>query len=157
MTRADDEFEIRSLQGRYADAMITNSAAAAAACYAPDGRLQAFDEPVIVGTSALVENFEQVLSLYEFIFQMTHQGFVAFDEHDPDLARARWHISEVARRPASTSGTFFLGTYQDEVRRVDARWLFTSRTLRGTYVGRIELPGKRFEPFFSPWGELVSP
>lgn len=155
MTRADDELEIRSLQGRYADAMITRSASAAAACYAADGQLQAFDEDVIVGKTALIENFERVLATYDFIFQMTHQGFVSFDEHDADRARARWHISEVARRPESTAGTFFLGTYEDEVGRIDGRWLFTHRTLRGTYVGRIELPGKRFEPFFSPWDQLV--
>ena len=150
--RCADELQIRSLAGRYSDAIITRSAEAAADCYAPDGQLQPFTDPPIVGREQLVAAFQDVLDRHAFIFQMTHQGFVAFDDADPDVASARWHISEFGRQMDSSSGTLFMGTYQDELRRIDGRWSFAKRLLRGVYMGRVDLPGHTFDQFFGPWG-----
>ncbi len=149
---ADDELGLRELAATYSDAMICRDPVAAASCYAEDGTLTAFDEQTLVGRTRIEANFADVLSKYAFIFQMTHQGFVSIDAADPDRAYCRWHISEIARRPDSTAGTMFLGTYRDIAIRTGSGWRFAARRLTGTYVGRIDLPGKHFPDALPAWG-----
>ena len=156
MTTPETDRDIRVLAGRYSDAMITRDPVAAAACYSDDGVLHAFDEQPIHGRSAIEKNFEHVLSLYAFIFQMTHQGFVEVDPADPGRALARWHLSEIACKPDSTAGTSFFGTYNDVVVLTDEGWRFAHRRLTGVYVGRIELPGKQFATTMPAWSSLLA-
>lgn len=150
MTRCEDELAIRRLASRYCDAINTRSAVAAADCYQADGQWQPLNDPPYVGHEQLIAVFESVFDRYEFMFQMLHQGLVTFDEMDPFAATARWHFSELGRETGSTAGMLFMGVCEDNLRCVDGSWKFAKRVARGHYMGRIELTGKVFKPFFSP-------
>ncbi len=62
----------------------------------------------------------------EFVFQTVHQGLV---EVDGDTARARFPITEWARRESDSRPIQFLGFYDDVCVRTDEGWRFASRSL----------------------------
>lgn len=127
MQNAEDELAIRSLAAAYTDAVNRRDGAGMAAVYAPDGRLEApaVGDPVI-GIEKLTRRFRRLVEKErDFVMQLTHSGVV---EIDGDRARARWWFSEI-KRPVGQGFEYVLGTYQDEVVRLDIGWRFARRTV----------------------------
>jgi hypothetical protein len=91
-------------------------------------------EPAI-GRAAVVETVTRTCATLEFVFQTVHQGLV---QVDGDTARARFPITEWARRAADARPIQFLGVYQDECVRTGAGWRFARRTLVPRTIGRPE-------------------
>jgi ketosteroid isomerase-like protein len=144
MQNAEDELAIRSLAAAYTDAVNRRDGEGMAAVYAPDGILEspAAGAPV-VGIEKLTKRFKRLVEKErEFLMQLTHSGVV---EIDGDRAQARWWFSEI-KRPAGQTFEFILGTYQDEVVRLDIGWRFARRTVAAPL--RWELPDESIK--FSP-------
>lgn len=136
MQRVQDELAIRSLAAAYTDAVNRRDGVGMAAVYAPEGELHspAAGAPV-VGIDKLAKRFRRLVEVdREFLFQMTHSGVV---EIDGDHAQARWWFSEL-KKPAGMGYEYILGTYQDDVVRLDCGWRFAKRVVSAPL--RWELP-----------------
>jgi hypothetical protein len=136
MQNAEDELAIRSLAAAYSDAVNRRDGAGMAAVYAPDGILEApaAGNPV-QGIEKLAKRFKRLVEQErEFLTQLTHSGVV---EIDGDRAQARWWFSEI-KRPVGKPWEYIMGTYQDEVVRLDIGWRFARRTVSAPF--RWELP-----------------
>lgn len=126
-SKAEDELAIRSLAAAYTDAVNRRDGAGMAAVYAPDGILEApsAGSPV-QGVEKLTKRFKRLVEQErEFLMQLTHSGVV---EIDGDRATARWWFSEI-KRPVGQGFEYILGTYQDEVVRLDIGWRFARRSV----------------------------
>jgi hypothetical protein len=80
----------------------------------------------------------------EFVFQTVHLGLV---QVDGDRARARFPITEWARRRSDGRPIQFLGIYQDEAVRLDVGWRLSRRELIPRILGKPEGLTGRVIPF----------
>lgn len=136
MQNAEDELAIRSLAAAYTDAVNRRDGEAMAAVYAPYGVLEApaAGDPV-QGIEKLTKRFKRLVEKErEFLMQLTHSGVV---EIHGDRASARWWFSEI-KKPVDQGYELILGTYQDEVVRLDIGWRFARRSVSAPL--RWELP-----------------
>ena len=80
----------------------------------------------------------------EFVFQTVHLGLV---QVDGDRARARFPITEWARRKSDGRPIQFLGLYEDAAVRLDVGWRFSRRELIPRILGKPEGLTGRVIPF----------
>ncbi|WP_304611136.1 nuclear transport factor 2 family protein [Mycobacterium sp. OAS707] len=91
-------------------------------------------EPAI-GREAVTATITATCATLQFVFQTVHQGLV---QVDGDIARARFPITEWARRTLDARPIQFLGVYEDECVRTSEGWRFARRTLLPRTLGRPE-------------------
>ena len=132
---ACDIVAIAHLAAAYADGVSRGDIAEACLTYAEDGELHSPTTEPAIGRAAVVETVTRTCATLEFVFQTVHQGLV---QVDGDTARARFPITEWARRAADARPIQFLGIYQDECVRTGAGWRFARRTLVPRTIGRPE-------------------
>jgi uncharacterized protein (TIGR02246 family) len=121
----EDRLAIRELFDSYGDAVTRNALDDYLACWTEDGtRLGEGGEcEGIEGLRAHWDGIWKVLSEMVFVTQI---GAI---EVDGDHASARSYCLETMRfRDGSTHQ--LIGTYEDQVRRVDGRWRFSQRRYR---------------------------
>jgi hypothetical protein len=132
---ACDILAINQLAAAYADAVSRGRIAEACLTYADDGELHSPTTTPAIGRAAVIETITWTCASLEFVFQTVHQGLVQIDG---DVARARFPITEWARRISDARPIQFLGVYDDECVRTPQGWRFSRRTLVPRTIGRPE-------------------
>lgn len=144
---ACDVIAITHLAVAYAEAVSRGEIAEACLAYAEDGELHSPTTEPAVGRAAVTETIERTCADLEFVFQTVHQGMVTVDG---DTARARFPITEWARRRSDGRPIQFLGVYDDECVRTADGWRFARRTLLPKTIGRPEGLSGRVIPLSPP-------
>jgi len=134
-SEACDVIAIQHLAASYADAVSRGDIADACLTYAEDGELHSPTTEPAIGRAAVTTTVTATCASLEFVFQTVHQGLV---EIDGDTARARFPITEWARRSSDARPIQFLGIYEDECVRTSGGWRFSKRTLVPRTMGRPE-------------------
>ncbi len=122
----EDRLAIRELIERYSTAVSTKQFDVMGSVFhphatwhvgAPLNKGYETREKIQAGISASVAR-------YDCLVQMSHSSII---ELDGDRATACTIMNEVGRHAASNSRMELLGTYNDVITRIDARWGFESR------------------------------
>lgn len=140
---ACDVVAITHLAAAYAEAVSRGQVEEACLTYAEDGELHSPTTDPAIGRAAVTATIMKSCATLEFVFQTVHQGLV---EVDGDTARARFPITEWARRTSDARPIQFLGIYDDECVRTPEGWRFSRRTLVPRTMGRPEGLNGRLVP-----------
>jgi ketosteroid isomerase-like protein len=132
---AADVIAIQNLAVSYAEAISRGEIDEAVQVYAPDGVLASATTEDAVGHQAIADVLRATTGGLEFVFQTVHLGLVHVDG---DRARARFPITEWARRASDGRPIQFLGLYEDDAVRLDIGWRFTRRQLFARILGKPE-------------------
>lgn len=132
---AADVIAIQHLAVGYAEAISRGEIDEAVAVYAPDGVLASPTTEDAVGPQAIADVLRRTTGDLEFVFQTVHLGLVHVDG---DNARARFPITEWARRRSDGRPIQFLGIYEDDIVRLDVGWRFSRRQLIPRVLGKPE-------------------
>lgn len=132
---ACDVIAVTHLAVSYAEAVSRGEIAEACQTYAENGELHSPTTEPAVGRAAVIETITRTCADLEFVFQTVHQGLVTVDG---DTARARFPITEWARRRSDGRPIQFLGVYDDECVRTADGWRFARRTLSPRTIARPE-------------------
>ncbi|GAC1395631.1 MAG: hypothetical protein NVS4B6_00490 [Mycobacterium sp.] len=132
---ACDVIAIQQLAVSYADAVSRGEIEEGCMTYAEDGELHSPTTEPAIGRDAVTATISATCAGLEFVFQTVHQGLV---QVDGDKARARFPITEWARRTTDARPIQFLGIYEDECVRTSEGWRFSRRTLLPRTMGRPE-------------------
>lgn len=147
--QACDVIAITHLAAAYADAVSRGEIAEACQTYAEDGELHSPTTAPAVGREAVIEVISTTCADLELVFQTVHQGLV---QVDGDRARARFPITEWARRRSDAQAMQFLGVYDDECVRTADGWRFARRTLVPRVLGKPSGLTGRLQPLtLKPW------
>jgi ketosteroid isomerase-like protein len=141
---AADVIAIQHLAVSYAEAISRGEIDEAVAVYAPDGVLASPTTEDAVGPQAIADVLRTTTGDLEFVFQTVHLGLVHVDG---DRARARFPITEWARRRSDGRPIQFLGIYEDDVVRLDVGWRFSRRQLIPRILGKPDGLTGRLVPF----------
>lgn len=141
---AADVIAIQHLASGYAEAISRGEIDEAVQVYAPDGVLASPTTEDAAGPEAIAEVLRMTTGDLEFVFQTVHLGLVHVDG---DRARARFPITEWARRRSDGRPIQFLGVYEDDVVRLDSGWRFSRRQLVPRILGKPEGLTGRVVPF----------
>jgi ketosteroid isomerase-like protein len=124
--RLADEFEIRDLAHRYADASSRRDSFGVASTFTTDGEWTAVTLGQYRGLDALVSFFTDMLGDWNIFIQALLSGVVVFDATDPDCAKGRWFVQETGQR--SEGGNLSVaGVYHDEYVRDGGAWRIRRR------------------------------
>jgi ketosteroid isomerase-like protein len=130
---AEDVTAIQQLAVRYADAVSRGDVHLAVQSYADDARLETPTTEPAVGRDAIERIITSTVSSLELVFQTVHLGVI---EVEGDTARARFPITEWARRAGDAQPFLFLGWYEDECVRSKHGWRIVRRRLVPRTLGR---------------------
>jgi ketosteroid isomerase-like protein len=141
---AADVIAIQNLAVGYAEAISRGEVDEAVQVYAPDGVLASPTTEDAVGHRAIADVLRATTGGLEFVFQTVHLGLV---QVDGDHARARFPITEWARRASDGRPMQFLGIYEDDAVRLEDGWRFSRRRLIPRILGKPEGLTGRVVPF----------
>jgi ketosteroid isomerase-like protein len=141
---AADIIAIQQLAVGYAEAISRGDVDEAVQVYASDGVLASPTTEDAVGPQAIADVLRATTGGLEFVFQTVHLGLVHVMG---DQARARFPITEWARRRSDGRPIQFLGIYEDDVVRLDVGWRFSRRELVPRTMGKPEGLTGRVVPF----------
>lgn len=133
----EDRLEIRELIDTYADAVQIRDAEAWGSVWAEDAYWALPEFPKhegFTGKRAIVEGWVMSMTDYasmtDFSVPMIYVANPGAIEVTGDTARGHSYTSEIYRDPRSQQVHRIRGRYDDELRRIDGRWLFTKRIYR---------------------------
>lgn len=141
------EAAIRRLVANYCAAVGRLDAAAAAALFAPDARVQIHDFPELVGRAAIAEGLAATFAHFAFIH---HACDTALIQVAGERASGWLNIFEATHRRDREGLNLVFGTYQDEYRLTREGWRFAQR--RFHLRARARLPVVQLECFPPPEG-----
>jgi uncharacterized protein (TIGR02246 family) len=121
-----DEFEIRDLAHRYADASSRRDPGGVASTFTADGEWTAATLGQYQGLDALVSFFTDMLEDWNIFIQALLSGVVVFDATDPDSAKGRWFVQETGQR-SEGANLSVAGVYHDEYVRDAGAWRIRRR------------------------------
>lgn len=124
--RVTDEFEIRDLVHRYADASSRRDPAGVASVFTSDGEWVSPTMGNFAGRDAVAGFFATMLADWKAFLQALLSGVVVFDTSDPDRARGRWFVQETGQQSAGADLTVS-GVYHDEYLRDAGSWRIARR------------------------------
>ena len=137
-----DEIEIRALGDKFSDAANRVDPDMFQSLWAPEGVWEV-GPPINVkfeGAHVMGSSVKKMLSQWEFFVQLTTSGVVqVFGKR----AIARFYVNELARH-LSGAGHFNLAMYEDELEKIDGKWLFAKRSYHIMYLDYSPLNGKTF-------------
>lgn len=139
-----DVIAIQHLAVGYAEAVSRGEIDEAVQVYAPNGFLASPTTEDAVGPDAIAAVIKATTSDLELVFQTVHLGLVHVDR---DHAKARFPITEWARRRSDGRPIQFLGVYEDDLVRLDVGWRFSRRLLVPRTIGKPEGLSGRVVPY----------
>ncbi len=132
-----DRLAIRELIDAYSDAVMVRDADAWGETWAKDAYWSLPEFPgheQFIGREAIVAGWGVSMTMYasmtDFSLPMIYQALPGAIEVAGDRATSRVYTSEIYRDPATGIEHRIRGRYDDELRRIDGRWLFTRRDYR---------------------------
>ncbi len=133
----EDRVAIRELIDSYSEGVMLRDAAAWGQTWAEDAywSLPEFkDHEEFVGRAAIVEGWVMSMSRFasmtDFSLPMIYIGTPGSIEVEGDKATARVFTSEIYRDPETGTEHRVRGFYDDELARIEGRWLFTKRVYK---------------------------
>lgn len=128
--------KIRALIHRYCDAVCTSNAEQWIDTWIHDG-VWNIGRGDVVGREAILAAYQKAMSLFEHIFQLTHNGTASIDG---DTATGSWYVTEHGR---SLKGTpvLYIFHYDDEYRKTEDGWRFARRAITWHYLGKPDMTG----------------
>jgi hypothetical protein len=141
---AADVIAIQNLAVGYAEAISRGEIDEAVQVYAPEGVLASPTTEDAVGHKAIADVLRATTGDLEFVFQTVHLGLIHVDG---DRGRARFPITEWARRASDGRPIQFLGIYEDDAVRLHTGWRFSRRQLIPRILGKPEGLTGRVVPF----------
>ena len=139
-----DELKIRNLVGKFSDSANRRDFEAFGKLWTDDGKWRVLDPfPFHAeGAANIAQKFQEMLGQFEMFVQMTHEGVV---EINGDTAKTRWTVQEMVKGKDGNTFQNNVGMYDDELKKVDGKWLFASRTYHYIYFDESELRGKGYQ------------
>src|SRR3954453_5815220 len=101
---------VNHLASAYSEAVNRRAVREAVEVYAVNGVLRSPTTDDAVGRDAIARTIETAIAPLEFLFNVVHGGLVRVTGNQ---ARARFPVSEWARRSSDGRGILFLGYYDD--------------------------------------------
>jgi len=141
-----DEWDIRELAVRFADAITRGDFTDMPQLWMPDGVWRIMppgDAHVEGGGEHIAEVLTERSAAWQFFVQIVHHGLVRLDG---DRAHARWYLTETARPAGGGDDYFNHGLYVDELVRTADGWRFSSRAYHYLYLDRSRLRGEGWRP-----------
>ncbi len=129
-----DELAIRSLAGRYCDAVMRRDAEAWASTWCEDAVWEILGNR-IEGRETIVDTWKQFMQGYPIVIHAAFPGLVNIND---DTAKCRWYVTEKVR-DLEGKNTQFFGVYNDVCEKINDEWLFTERRFDLIYQGPTEL------------------
>ena len=140
---SDDILAIRNLIDAYSDAVMQGDADAWGALWAEDSYWSLPEFPgheEFIGREAIVAGWKWSMELYGrpredggvpvMIYVATPGSIVV----DGDTAKVRYYTSEIADWPGKAKESRTRGQYDDELVKVDGRWLFRKKIYKTLHV-----------------------
>ncbi|MEK7426408.1 MAG: TetR family transcriptional regulator C-terminal domain-containing protein [Actinomycetota bacterium] len=124
---ASTEAALRQLVARHSDAVVQADPEAWLSTWTDDATWELQPGKVLSGRIAIGEAWVAAMKPFAWVVQSPAVAVFEADDSSGN-GSGRVTVSEVFRRKRGGQGTM-LGTYHDEYRRVDGRWLFSSRRL----------------------------
>ncbi len=150
LQRLEDEAAIKELAARFADAATRNDIETIKTLFTEDA-VFSIKEPnsaAAHGPASIGELIQKLESGKAFFVQFAHSGLVKVDG---DKASARWLIREVALGATQDGGgkSYYnnFGYFNDDVKKIDGKWLFKSRTYQYIYLDTDPFTGKAITPY----------
>jgi AcrR family transcriptional regulator/ketosteroid isomerase-like protein len=119
------DLALRQLVSRYCDGVIRHDVQTWASTWADDATWQMAADPV-VGKDAIVSTWTTAMAGLEWA---VHTPALIVFEVDESLGVGSGRVTISERYSRKGTVASLLATYYDDVRRIDGRWLFTSRRL----------------------------
>ena len=146
---ARDRAEIADLMARYLFAMDYHDADAYAECFAEDGVLdyamgtldgrEAIRAEALVFRDKIAEVFKDWQGRPAKLRHLVHQKAIHFDDDRAWNTGLWWEMTNGG--PEGGPATPSFGTYEDELIRIDGRWLFKRRKIYNEFLdGRQSAP-----------------
>jgi hypothetical protein len=136
-----DYEEIQNLVARYADAVTRRDFDALAAVFTPDAVWDVTGGTKLRFEGAeLVPGIRGVVEKSNFLAQVHSPAIV---EVDGDRANTRVTALEVGEIQAYGLRFEQFGIYEDDLRKVDGRWLFQERRFKALNFSRRQLPSDK--------------
>jgi uncharacterized protein (TIGR02246 family) len=121
----EDRVAIAELNGTYADGVVRIDAGTWASVWADDAHWDLMGHQT-EGKEAIVTFWNGAMSGLEAV---SFHCVPCMIEVTGDTARARVQTQEILK-PRDAKARHVGGLYEDELRKIDGRWLFTSRTFK---------------------------
>jgi len=124
-----DEYAIRQLVEKYADAVNRVDKEDWASTWCDDSEWDLSSMPAVKGKDAIVELWVNAMAGFPFVAQLIQNGTT---EINGDTATGRWYIVEHIQTTEKDSegnpvGFFNIGVYQDKYIKENGKWLFQLR------------------------------
>ncbi|MDT0575988.1 nuclear transport factor 2 family protein [Croceicoccus sp. F390] len=141
-----DRLALRELLDSYSNAVMEKDAPSWSACWAEDAFWALPEVPDLEGFSgreAIVAAWVQSMDVYGLdnctrpMIYVTTPGSIAVDG---DVARGTSYTSEIYQDPHTGKELRVRGRYEDEMARIDGRWVFTRRTYRVLHTAHAGEP-----------------
>lgn len=135
-----DRLAIRELIERYSSALTTRAWDDMGSTFHPDAvwSVAAPFDTELTTRKGIQEGISGMVSAFDFLIQLTHSIVI---DLDGDSASAVSVIKELGRNSADKTAFSMLGTYHDELIKVDGCWLFSKRAFKPIYIDPNWLPG----------------
>jgi hypothetical protein len=135
-----DRLAIRELIERYSSALTRRAWDEMGATYHPDAqwRVGEPDNLFFETRQSIRDGISSIVTQSDFLVQMTHS--IVIDLHG-ERATAVTVVNEIGRVKSANFSMFLLGTYNDEITRVDGRWGFYRRYFQPYYRDLSPLEG----------------
>lgn len=138
-----DYEEIQNLVARYADAVTRRDFDALEAIFAPDAVWEATGaKRFVYEGSELVPGIRSIVEQSEFLAQIHSPAIV---EIAGERATTRVTALEVVEMQAYGLRFEQFGIYEDNLRKVDGRWLFVERRFTTLKLDKLPLPQVKVE------------
>jgi hypothetical protein len=136
MSKMEDELALRTLMGRYVDAVNRRDESAWADTWAEDATWNLLGTEV-TGKAQIVGLWQQMMAGFEFAIMMPSTGL--FDV-DGERATGHWYLQEFTR-DLEGNGSIVLSRYLDSYVKKNGLWVYQSRRYSFMYHGAPDLSG----------------
>jgi hypothetical protein len=136
MSKMEDELALRTLMGRYVDAVNRRDESAWADTWAEDATWNLLGTEV-TGKAQIVGLWQQMMAGFEFAIMMPSSGL--FDV-DGERATGHWYLQEFTR-DLEGNGSIVLSRYLDSYVKKNGLWVYQSRRYSFMYHGAPDLSG----------------
>ncbi len=142
-----DTLDIHQLYARYSDAIMRNDAQAFASCWADDAYWTLFGQSH-QGKEAILQAYTQSVAATDFILHLALSPLISLEA---TTAKVRSQVLEILHF-SSGGAMILLANYNDELQKIDGKWLFSARRISIRYSGPFPMDDHAFIPL-SPEAE----
>ena len=141
-TTVEDTLSIHQLYARYSDAIMRNDATTFGSCWSEDGYWLLLGNEHR-GKEAIVEAYSNSVVGTNFIMHLSMSPLISIDGNK---AKVRSQIQEILHFSGG-GAMLILANYNDELQKIDGKWLFADRRISVRYSGPFSMDDNTFMPF----------